>query len=478
MIEWGIFNDIFAVAFNVLYFVIIIGTIIVVILDNRNPVKTMAWVLVLFFLPVVGLAFYFFFGRSTRKEKLISKKGYTRLIKRPMAEYQAQKAFKYPEDQHQLMRFFRKINNALPFEGNKIEVYTDGLSMLQSLIKEISKAQHHIHLQFYIFEDDSVGRLLRDLLMDKARQGVEVRLLYDDVGCWRVPHAFYEEMRGAGIEVRSFLKVRFPLFTSKVNYRNHRKIVVIDGRVAFTGGMNIALRYMRGFSWGIWRDTHIKIEGKAVYGLQTSFLTDWYVVDRTLITSSRYFPEVEACGNALIQIVTSDPVGEWRDIMQGLLIAISSSRKYFYIQTPYLLPTEPILLALKTAALAGVDIRIMIPERADTWLTHLGSLSYLDDMMRAGVKIYLYQKGFLHSKLMVSDDTLSTVGSTNMDFRSFEHNFEVNAFMYDTASALALKEIFLQDQKDAILLQQKTWMKRPWYQKAKESIVRLLAPLL
>ena len=478
MIEWGIFNDIFAVAFNVLYFVIIIGTIIVVILDNRNPVKTMAWVLVLFFLPVVGLAFYFFFGRSTRKEKLISKKGYTRLIKRPMAEYQAQKAFKYPEDQHQLMRFFRKINNALPFEGNKIEVYTDGLSMLQSLIKEISKAQHHIHLQFYIFEDDSVGRLLCDLLMDKARQGVEVRLLYDDVGCWRVPHAFYEEMRGAGIEARSFLKVRFPLFTSKVNYRNHRKIVVIDGRVAFTGGMNIALRYMRGFSWGIWRDTHIKIEGKAVYGLQTSFLTDWYVVDRTLITSSRYFPEVEACGNALIQIVTSDPVGEWRDIMQGLLIAISSSRKYFYIQTPYLLPTEPILLALKTASLAGVDIRIMIPERADTWLTHLGSFSYLDDMMRAGVKIYLYQKGFLHSKLMVSDDTLSTVGSTNMDFRSFEHNFEVNAFMYDTASALALKEIFLQDQKDAILLQRKTWMKRPWYQKAKESIVRLLAPLL
>ena len=478
MVEWSIFNEIFAVAFNVLYFVIIIGTIFIVILDNRNPVKTMAWVLVLFFLPVVGLAFYFFFGRSTRKEKLISKKGYTRLIKRPMAEYQAQKAFKYPEDQHQLMRFFRKINNALPFEGNKIEVYTDGLSMLQSLIKEISKAQHHIHLQFYIFEDDSVGRLLRDLLMDKARQGVEVRLLYDDVGCWRVPHAFYEEMRGAGIEVRSFLKVRFPLFTSKVNYRNHRKIVVIDGRVAFTGGMNIALRYMRGFSWGIWRDTHIKIEGKAVYGLQTSFLTDWYVVDRTLITSSRYFPEVEACGNALIQIVTSDPVGEWRDIMQGLLIAISSSRKYFYIQTPYLLPTEPILLALKTAALAGVDIRIMIPECADTWLTHLGSLSYLDDMMRAGVKIYLYQKGFLHSKLMVSDDTLSTVGSTNMDFRSFEHNFEVNAFMYDTASALALKEIFLQDQKDAILLQRKTWMKRPWYQKAKESIVRLLAPLL
>ena len=478
MVEWGIFNEIFAVAFNVIYFLIIMGTIVIVILDNRNPVKTMAWVLVLFFLPLAGLVFYFFFGRSTRKERLIGKKGFTRLIKRPMEEYQAQKAFKVPEDQHQLMRFFRKINNALPFEGNRTEVFTDGLSMLSSLMKEIAKAEHHIHLQFYIFEDDPVGRLLRDLLIDKARQGVEVRLLYDDVGCWRVPHAFYDEMRGAGIEVRSFLKVLFPLFTSKVNYRNHRKIVVIDGRVAFTGGMNIALRYMKGFPWGVWRDTHIRIEGKAVYGLQTAFLTDWYVVDRTLITSSRYFPETGVCGDALIQIVTSDPIGEWRDIMQGLLIAITGSRKYFYIQTPYLLPTEPILLALKTASLAGVDVRIMIPERADTRITHLGSLSYLDDMMRAGVKIYLYQKGFLHSKLMVSDDILSTVGSTNMDFRSFEHNFEVNAFMYDPASALTLKEIFLQDQRDAVLLQRKTWMKRPWYQKALESIVRLLAPLL
>lgn len=479
MTEWNIvFNDIFAVAFNVLYFVIIIGTIIIVILDNRNPVKTMAWILVLFFLPLVGLVFYFFFGRSTRKEKLISKKGFTRLIKRPMEEYQAQKAFKSPEGQHQLMRLFRKVNNALPFEGNRMEVFTDGFSMLHSLMKEISRAKHHIHLQFYIFEDDPVGRLVRDLLIDKARQGVEIRLLYDDVGCWRVPHAFFDEMRGEGIEARGFLKVRFPLFTSKVNYRNHRKIVVIDGRVAFTGGMNIALRYMKGFSWGIWRDTHLKIEGKAVYGLQTAFLTDWYVVDRTLITSSRYFPEVEVCGNALIQIVTSDPVGEWRDIMQGLLIAISSAKKYFYIQTPYLLPTEPILLALETAALAGVDIRIMIPARADTRITHLGSLSYLDDMMRAGVKIYLYQKGFLHSKLMVSDDILSTVGSTNMDFRSFEHNFEVNAFVYDSVSAQTLKEVFLQDQKDAILLQRKVWMKRPWYQKAQESIVRLLAPLL
>lgn len=478
MIEWNLLNDIFAVTWDVLYLVIVVSTALVVVLDNRNPVRTMAWVLVLFFLPVVGLALYFFFGRSTRKEKLIGKKGYTRLTKRPMEEYQAQKAFSFPEEQHRLMRFFRRVNNALPFDGNRMDIYTDGTSMLAALLKDISRARCHIHLQSYIFEDDPVGRLVRDFLIDKARQGVEVRLLYDDVGCWRVPHVFFAEMCDAGIETRSFLKVRFPLFTSKVNYRNHRKIVVIDGRIAFTGGMNIAQRYLRGFPWGTWRDTHIRVEGKAVYGLQTAFLTDWYAVDRTLITSSRYFPEMTACGTTLMQIVTSDPVGEWRDIMQGLLIAVSSSRKYLYIQTPYLLPNEPILLALETVALAGVDVRIMIPARADAWLIHLGSMSYLADLMRAGVKIYLYQKGFLHSKLMVSDDTLSTVGSTNMDFRSFEHNFEVNAFLYDTASALTLKEIFLRDQKDSLFLQCKAWSKRPWYRKALESTVRLLAPLL
>ncbi len=478
MWEWTLFNEAFTAVVKVLYLGAIVGTILVVLLENRSPVRTLAWVLVLSFLPIVGLVLYFFFGRTNRRERLISKRGYIRLTKRPMEEFQAQKAFACPGEQHQLMRFFRRIGDALPFEGNRTEVFTDGEAMLLAVLREMGKAKHHIHVQSYIFEDDAVGRLVRDVLMDKVREGVKVRVLYDDVGCWKVPHAFFDEMCGAGIEVRSFLKVRFPLFTSKMNYRNHRKIIVIDGRIAFTGGMNLALRYVRGVPWGVWRDTHLMIEGRAVYGLQTAFLTDWYVVDRTLITASPYFPEMEVCGTSLVQIVTSEPVGESRDIMQGLLMAITGARRYFYIQTPYLLPTEPILLALKTAALGGVDVRIMLPERADSPITQLGSFSYLDDLMEAGVKIYFYRKGFLHSKLMVSDDTLSTVGSTNMDFRSLEHNFEVNAFLYDAASASQLKELFLKDQQDAVLLQRKEWAERPWYQKVAESIIRLLAPLL
>ena len=479
MLDWNfIASQIATIAFDIVYFGAIIGTIVVIILDNRNPVKTMAWILILMFLPIVGLVFYFFFGRSQRRVRMIGKKSYSRLLKKPMAEYLAQDSCALPINYSRLISLFRNTNQPFPFDGNRVEAYTLGLSMLQSLLRELGKATKHIHMEFYIFEDDAIGRLVRDVLMEKARAGVEVRVIYDDVGCWHVPNRFFEEMREAGIEVRSFLKVRFPLFTSKVNYRNHRKIVVIDGRIGFVGGMNLAERYMRGFSWGIWRDTHLLLEGKAVHGLQTAFLLDWYFVDRTLITSTRYFPKIGNCGTSLAQIVTSEPVGPWKDIMQGLVISISSAKKYFYIQTPYFLPTEAVLVAMQTAALSGVDVRLMLPMRADNRLTHLGSCSYLADVLYSGVKVYFYKKGFLHSKLMVSDDELSTVGSTNVDFRSFEHNFEVNAFIYDTETALQMREIFLQDQRDCVQVFLKNWVKRPWYRKAAESVVRLMAPLL
>lgn len=468
----------FVTFFYLIYFAVVITTIFVVILDNRNPIKTMAWILVLFFLPVVGLLFYLFFGRSTRKEQLITKKGYARLSKRPMMEYQTQESLAGNVSKQRLVSFFTQVNSALTFEGNQVEFYTNGYSMIQSMIRELSRARHHIHLEYYIFEDDAVGRLLRDVLIDRARAGVKVRVLYDDVGCWKVDHAFYEQMLCEGIEVQGFLKVRFPQFTSKVNYRNHRKLTIIDGEVGFIGGMNIAERYLKGVSWGSWRDTQVKLSGKAVYGLQTAFLTDWYAVDRSLITSAEYFPAMPSRGETIAQIVTSDPVGEWKDIMQGLMMAICSARHYFYVQSPYFVPTEQIKTALQTAALSGVDVRLMLPKRADTWLIHESSLSYLEDMMKAGVKIYLYRRGFLHSKLMVCDDELSTVGSTNMDFRSFEHNFEANAFFYDKMTALAIKNIFLEDQKHCLLLSSKIWNKRSWKNKVIESVVRLLAPLL
>lgn len=448
MIDWNIiFSQIATVAFDIIYFGAIIGTIVVVILDNRNPVKTMAWILVLMFLPIVGLVFYFFFGRSQRRERIIGKKSYGRLLKKPMAEYLAQGSSVLPEAYERLIKLFQHTNQALPFEGNRVDTYTSGYSMLQALLRELQKAEKHIHMEFYIFEDDAVGRLVRDVLIGKARAGVEVRVIYDDVGCWHVPSAFFEDMRGAGIEVRSFLKVRFPLFTSKVNYRNHRKIVVIDGLVGFVGGMNLAERYMRGFSWGIWRDTHIMLQGKAVHGLQSAFLLDWYFVDRTLITSSRYFPKI-----VRMVFIGADCDGRADRSLERNYAGVDDG----YLRCPKVfLYTDSLFFADRAgiggdagAALSGVDVRLMLPERADNRITHLGSRSYLADVLRAGVKVYFYKKGFLHSKLMVSDDMLSTVGSTNVVSVALNHNFEVNAFMYDMVTALQMKEIFMLDQRE------------------------------
>lgn len=460
------------------YLVWVGGTVLVVVLDNRNPVRAMAWIVVLIFLPFIGLVFYFFFGRNIRRERLISRKAARMISRKSLQAFIQQDSFATPPEYDTLIRLFKSLNNALPFDGNTADIFTDGYSMLQSLMHDISQARHHIHLEFYIFDDDAVGRLLRDLLIDKVKEGVEVRLLYDDVGCWDVPNRFYDRMRSGGIEVRGFLKVRFPLFTSKVNYRNHRKIAVIDGRIGYIGGMNIATRYLKGGSYGVWRDTHLRIAGTAVYGLQSNFLMDWFFVESSLLTASRYYPPIQGEGDILMQTVSSEPIGEWRDIMQGLMLALNSAKRYFYIQTPYFMPNEPMLSAMQTAALAGVDVRLMLPEQSDSKLTYWGSMSYLDDVLKAGVKVYLYRPGFLHSKMMVADDMLCTIGSTNMDFRSLEHNFEINTFIYNREVARLAKELFLRDQKESRLVRMKQWDRRPFRNKAKESVVRLLSPLL
>ena len=302
-----------------------------------------------------------------------------------------------------------------------------------------------------------------------------------DVGCWKVKDEFFERMRDAGIDVHSFMPVRFPAFTSKVNYRNHRKLCVIDGKVGFIGGMNIALRYVKGDKKQAWRDTHLRIEGGGVYAIQRAFLVDWYFVDRTLVTSRQYYPPVSAHihNNCLVQIVTGSPISPWPDIMQGYVRILLQARKYVYMETPYFLPTEPVLFAMRTAALAGVDIRLMLPRHADAKLVEWASRSYVMEAIEAGVKVYLYTAGFNHSKLLVSDDNLCTIGSTNIDFRSFENNFEANAFFFDEGMAQRVKAVYLRDEAKSILVDDVSYfVKRPFLQRLFESTVRLLSPLL
>lgn len=460
------------------YCIVAILLMFKVVLRNRDTIKTLAWMLVLLFLPVLGLILYFFFGRDTRKIRIIGKRQLSQIKRRDQLGALFDDVADVPSCYSPLMSFFRNSSLAYPFHAEDAEVITDTSRFASRLIEELERAKKHIHFQFYIIEDDNFGHRVRDVLVEKARQGVEVRVIYDSVGCWSVSKDFFEKMRCAGVYVESFLKVRFPILTNKVNYRNHRKLAIIDGKVGFVGGCNIADRYIDGGKWGKWRDTMLFLRGAAVYGLQSSFLVDWYFANRSFVSGKRYFPEVDRRGSALVQIVDSDPVGDIRTIMSGLIKLLSTARNYIYLQTPYFMPDAAFISSLKCAAVSGVDVRVMIPEESDSFLAGHISMSYLGELLGVGVKVYLYRNGFLHSKTVVCDDFVSSVGSANLDFRSFYHNFEANAFVYDRGVATKLRDAFVEDMKYCRPLTIGDYNSRPFARRCIESAARLLSPLL
>lgn len=467
--------------FILAYFLFILIAMIGVLMDNKEPAKTMAWLLVLFFLPVIGIVLYIFFGQNMRRERTLGHQSMNELDKHSMLEFVEQRDFKIGSGYESLAKLFINQDMSLPFKDNDIDIYTDGTTFFQNLIRAIGNAHSSIHIDIYIIDDDPLGRLITDLLIDKARQGVEVRLIYDDVGSWNTPSSFFERLRKGGVDVRSFMPVRFPKFTSKVNYRNHRKVVVIDGTVGFIGGMNIAQRYVKGVKHQKWRDTHIRMAGNGVYGLQRMFLIDWYFVAHELITAREYYPAMphRLINDCIVQTVTSSPASEWANIMQGYVKILHCARKYVYMESPYFLPNEPVLFAMQEAALAGIDVKLMLPMKGDSMLVTLASRTYLKKVLDAGVEIYFYKEGFNHSKMLVCDDYLSTCGSTNIDFRSFEHNFETNVFVYDKAVALKMKNVFLDDLNSCDLVDTvKGIPHRPFLERLRESAVRLLSPLL
>ena len=469
------------------YFITILVVVVVIMLENRSPLKTLSWIIVLLSLPVAGVVFYIFFGQNWRKEKIIARKG---LKNHDLFASISRSQVKELSDSNLLINsgVFTKRNiirlllnnsNAIVTHGNNVHILNNGDQTFAAIIAELKKAKNFIHLQYYIFDEDNIGNTLIEILKEKAEEGVEVRLIIDDVGGWHHSDTFFDRVSDYGIQVARFLKVRFPMFTSKVNYRNHRKIVIVDGKVGFVGGINVADRYINGTeSLGIWRDMHLRIEGDAVLALQEIFLTDWYFVKQEELTDRKYFPAIDPVGDKLVQIVPSGPDSDWPAIMMGFLQGIASAMKYVYIATPYFMPTEPVLMAIKAAALGGIDIRILMPEKSDARFVHLCSRSYIKELLISGVKVYFYQKGFLHSKMIVVDDLLCTIGTTNMDFRSFEYNFEVNAFIYDEEKATELRNIYLDDLNDSRQLFYDIWIGRSRIMKFKESFARLFSPLL
>ncbi|MDR2626444.1 MAG: cardiolipin synthase [Dysgonamonadaceae bacterium] len=471
--------EILRLILQILYLITAISIVFVVVSENRNPFKTLSWVLLLLFLPVLGIIIYYFFGQDHRKHRMISRKMYKKIKKQSSETLYFEEDSQVIPSYRPLVHLLNKNNNASLFSGNDICIYTSGKEKMNDLYRDIEQAVHHIHIQYYIFLDDEIGTKFQQLLIRKAGEGVIVRIIYDEVANWKVKHAFYESMRQAGIEIYGYLKIRFPILTSRVNYRNHRKIVVIDGKIGYIGGMNIADRYINGRPDGFpWRDTHIRVAGRGVYGMQSAFLMDWHIAGKKMVSSRVYYPDMPRYADSPMQIAMDGPVGHWRNLMQAAIRIVAGANKYVYIQTPYFLPTEDIVHAMQTAALGGVDVRLMMPERSDARLADYAAHSYLKEMMEAGVRVYYYQTGFLHAKLLLADDYITVVGSANMDFRSFEHNFEVNAYIYDEGTAMRMKKIFFQDQQSCIRLTLKLWKNRPVRTKVIESVMRLFAPLM
>jgi cardiolipin synthase len=467
-------GDVIRIALEIIYFLIVLSIILKVILQNRNPLKTTSWALVLSLLPLLGIIIYYIFGQDARQIRIISNKKYRMLKKRSSRQpaILPNGAIQYPE-YTSLINLLNCKGEAALLQGSRVHIFTDGKSKFETLIDDLKAARHHIHLQYYIFLDDSIGKTVQQVLIEKAGEGVKVRIVYDDAANWQVKKAFYKEMEVAGVELTAFLQVRFPLLTSKVNYRNHRKIVVIDGKIGYIGGMNIADRYLR----PAWRDTHLRIEGRGVLGMQSAFLIDWYSSGKDLIKDAVYFPELPALTDNLMQIVTGSPISPQRTLLHATIQIITRANKYVYIQTPYFLPEDSLVQALQLAALSGIDVRLMVPSKPDTPFVGTAAKSYYEGMMQCGVKIYALENAFLHAKVIVCDDFLTVAGSANMDFRSFEHNFEINTYLYDADLALRMKTIFLNDQENCRQILMKEWKSRSILKKLWESILRLFSPL-
>ena len=475
------------VILSILYLITIVFVCMVIIFENRAPVKTLSWVLVIALIPFIGILLYFFFGQNYRKRKIFSRKSIVdseQLLNTAIQQIESLdsrlelKSDKVKSKQH-LMTLMLNNEKSVLTDNNKIILLNNAEETYSSMLEEIEKANHHIHFEIYRFNIDKTGNKFRDLLIRKAAEGVEVRIIIDDVGSWSFKKKYIDEMRSAGVQIFPFFPVRIPWLASKINYRNHRKILVIDGNTGFIGGMNIADKYLLGLpKIGEWRDTHLRITGDAVAGMNRIFLIDWYFLSGEILTKNKdYFPKLKVNGDSWIQLASSGPDSDWANIMQAYLSAIATARDKVYLCTPYFSPNESILNALKTVALSGKDVRLIMPEKTDSTVADWNYRSYVSELLYAGVRVYLYVSGFNHSKYIVVDGVFSSVGSVNVDMRSFDLNFEVTALIYDEEFAAKLENLFMNDLLNSKELLFDLWEGRSKREKYKESLARIFGPL-
>ncbi|PDM40066.1 cardiolipin synthase [Parageobacillus yumthangensis] len=469
---------------SILIFCSVVFIAFVISLENRKPAHTIMWLVVLGSFPLIGFFFYLMFGRNYRKQRLFQKKAM--LVEQTFLKFQGQREWaieQMPIGEHQrpLLQLAHRIGKSPVSLATETRVLTNGEETFSTIFEELEKATHHIHLEYYIVRHDEVGQKLKTILIEKAKKGVHVRFLYDAVGSWKLSKTYIQELRDAGVEMIPFSPVRLPFLSNTINFRNHRKIIVIDGTIGFVGGLNIGDEYLgKDKYFGFWRDTHLWIRGEAVRTLQLIFLQDWYyMTGKTLLTPEYLSPElVHYDGQGGVQLIAGGPDQKWEVIKHLYFAMITSAQRSIWIASPYFVPDEDILTALKIAALSGLDVRILAPKRPDKKIVFYASRSYFPELLEAGVKIYEYSKGFLHSKIMIVDGELASIGTANMDMRSFHLNFEVNAFLYHTDSTKKLVADFLEDLKEASPIDYETFQQRPLSIRVVESVSRLLSPLL
>ena len=478
----------FEVLFTIIVLINCCFAISIVFFERRNPTAALAWLSILIFLPVVGFVLYLILGQNYTKAKLfLLKEKEDEILLGIINEQKKEIADKSANPDDVLLRPFRTMvlmllenNWAYLTTDNRVRIYTDGNDKFPALLAAIRGAKEHINLEYYIIRNDHLGKEIVAALAERASAGITVRLLIDGLGCGKLPRDFFSDYLAAGGKLAKFFPSRIPFINLRMNFRNHRKIAVIDGTTGFVGGFNIGDEYLgKDPRFGHWRDTHLQIEGRAVQALQIRFFLDWnFAAEEYVGYEDRYLPEPVVTGNTPIQIVSSGPDARWNQIKEAYLKLINTAKTSVYIQTPYFVPDESVMDALRIAALSGLDVRIMIPNRPDHPFVYWTSYSYIGELLDAGVKAYTYENGFIHAKTIVVDGIAGSVGSANWDVRSFRLNFETNAFIYDRHICSELRDIFLADIEKSAELTPERYAQRSTVIKIKESVSRLLSPLL
>jgi len=473
----------------IVYGILLVSVCLWIVFETRSSTKTLAYLLVCIFIPVFGMLFYLTVGINYWRTKFYVKK--TKLDQKLLDLLQKQiiqysqvmvKASDLMEGDHaELARMLIKDQQSPLTRKNSIKLLLNGEEKFPELISALEAAHHHIHVEYYIYEQDEIGTAIIELLIRKAKSGVQVKMIYDDFGSPSIKNKTEKRMREAGVEIFPFHKIHFYLLANRINYRNHRKIVVIDGQTGFVGGINVSQKYINKNKGKLyWRDTHLRIDGPGVYYLQYLFLSDWnFCSSGTVNPDDIYFPEkIKSKGDSLVQIVASGPDSSQPLVLFSILQAIYLAKEEILITTPYFIPGDNIMDALRIAASSGLVVKLLVPGKSDSRFVNAASKANYYDLLQSGVEIYLYQKGFVHAKTLVIDGKMSMIGTANMDYRSFELNFEVNAIVYDKKFSANMREVFLHDLRHAKKINAVDWYKRPFYFHLFEKIARLFSPSL